>query len=262
MSPASSNPKTTGPFETQWHPADYGRTARFVSDLGEPVLRLLAPRVGERILDLGCGDGALTQRLAATGARVVGVDPSAEFIAAAKALGLDVRLLAGENLPFASEFDAVFSNAAIHWIRGQDAMLAGVHRALKPGGRFVAEFGGAGNVASVRAAAIDALARRGIDGSSLDPWYFPSSEEYRARLEAHGFRIVEISLFDRPTILPGPLSDWLETFAQSFLAPLGMEERGVAKDEIERAMAPMLKARDGVWSVDYVRLRFCAVRPK
>ncbi len=262
MSLASNNPATIVPFETHWDPADYGRTARFVSDLGEPVLRLLAPRVGERILDLGCGDGALTQRLAATGACVVGIDPSAEFIAAAKALGLDVRLMAGEDLPFVSEYDAVFSNAAIHWIRGQDAMLAGVHRSLKPGGRFVGEFGGAGNVAQVRAAALAALARRGIDGAALDPWYFPSPEDYRARLEHHGFRVVEISLFERPTTLPGELSDWLGTFAQSFLLPLSEAERVAAKAEIAAEVAPTLRAPDGVWSVDYVRLRFCAVRPK
>ena len=247
--------------ETKWDPTDYDRTARFVSDLGEPVLRLLGPKPGERILDLGCGDGPLTKRLADTGAIVVGVDPSAEFVAAAKALGLDARVMAAEDLNFRSEFDAVFSNAALHWVRGQDEMLDGVHKALKPGGRFVAEFGGKGNVERVRAALVTALARRGIDALPLDPWYFPANPEYRARLEWHGFRVADIRLIDRPTVLPRSLGDWLGTFAQSFLAPLGEEERAEVKAEVERDLAPILKNKDGVWSVDYVRLRFSATRP-
>jgi SAM-dependent methyltransferase len=246
--------------ETKWDPDDYERTARFVSDLGEPVLRLLGPRAGDRILDLGCGDGPLTKRIAETGAKVVGVDPSAEFVWAAKALGLDARVMAGEDLNFDAEFDAVFSNAAIHWIRGQDEMIDGVQRALKPGGRFVAEFGGKGNVERVRAVLIAALARRGIDALPLDPWYFPSDHEYRARLERHGFRVTDIHLMERPTKLPRSLGDWLGTFAQSFLAPLGEEERTEVKAEVERDLAPVLKNNDGVWSVDYVRLRFSATR--
>jgi trans-aconitate methyltransferase len=246
--------------ETKWDPDDYERTARFVSDLGEPVLRLLGARAGDRILDLGCGDGPLTKRIAETGAKVVGVDPSAEFVWAAKALGLDARVMAGEDLNFDAEFDAVFSNAAIHWIRGQDEMIDGVQCALKPGGRFVAEFGGKGNVERVRAVLIAALARRGIDALPLDPWYFPSDHEYRARLERHGFRVTDIHLMERPTKLPRSLGDWLGTFAQSFLAPLGEEERTEVKAEVERDLAPVLKNNDGVWSVDYVRLRFSATR--
>ncbi len=246
---------------TKWDPTDYDRTARFVSDLGEPVLRLLGPKAGERILDLGCGDGPLTKRIAESGADVVGVDPSAEFVWAAKALGLDARVMAAEELNFRAEFDAVFSNAALHWVRGQDEMLDGVHKALKPGGRFVAEFGGKGNVERVRAALVTALARRGIDALPLDPWYFPANPEYRARLEWHGFRVADIRLIDRPTVLPRSLGDWLGTFAQSFLAPLGEEERAEVKAEVERDLAPILRNKDGVWSVDYVRLRFAATRP-
>lgn len=246
---------------TKWDPTDYDRTARFVSDLGEPVLRLLGPKAGERILDLGCGDGPLTKRIAESGADVVGVDPSAEFVWAAKALGLDARVMAAEELNFRAEFDAVFSNAALHWVRGQDEMLDGVHNALKPGGRFVAEFGGKGNVERVRAALVTALARRGIDALPLDPWYFPANPEYRARLEWHGFRVADIRLIDRPTVLPRSLGDWLGTFAQSFLAPLGEEERAEVKAEVERDLAPILRNKDGVWSVDYVRLRFAATRP-
>lgn len=259
--PASSNrPPVSAPSETRWDPADYERTARFVSDLGEPVLQLLGPRAGQRILDLGCGDGALTERLARSGATIVGVDPSPEFVAAARARGLDAHLMSGENLSFDGEFDAVFSNAALHWVRGQDAMLANVRRALKPGGRFVAEFGGKGNAERVRAALLTALARRGVDAVPLDPWYFPSAEEYRARLERHGFRVDDIRLIDRPTPLPRSLGDWLGTFAQSFMAPFEESEHPRIRAEVERDLAPLLRNADGVWSVDYVRLRFSATR--
>lgn len=246
--------------ETKWDPADYDRTARFVSDLGEPVVRLLGPQAGERILDLGCGDGALTKRLVETGASVVGVDPSAEFVAVTRAKGIEAQVMQAEELTFREEFDAVFSNAVLHWVRGQDDMLDGVQRALKPGGRFVAEFGGRGNVERVRAAIVTVLARRGIDALRLDPWYFPSDHEYRSRLEAHGFRVADIRLIERPTVLPRGLGAWLGTFAQSFLAPLEEDERAEVKEEVERDLAPILKNKDGVWSVDYVRLRFFATR--
>jgi trans-aconitate methyltransferase len=249
------------PSDTVWDPAGYGRAARFVSDLGASVVALLAPVPGERILDLGCGDGALTEKIAAHGAAVIGVDASQAFIEAARQRGLDARVMLGEALEFTSEFDAVFSNAALHWIRGQDEMLQGVFRALKPGGRFVAEMGGAGNVAHVVRGVTAALQRRGIDGAALNPWYFPSAKDYRARLERHGFRIDTIELFARPTPLPGALADWLKIFAQSFLAPLVETERRAVLDEVEAVLAPALKGADGVWSVDYMRLRFRAWRP-
>src|SRR2546425_9581809 len=148
----------------RWDPEGYARHARFVADLGMPVVELLAPRAGERILDLGCGDGALTERLVAMGCRVVGVDGSAEQVAAAQARGLDAQVMDGEHLAFAAEFDAVFSNAAMHWMKRADDVIVGVWRALVPGGRFVAELGGHGCVATVEAAPVVALAPRGLDG--------------------------------------------------------------------------------------------------
>ena len=158
----------------RWDPNRYATSARFVAELGEPLIGLLAPKPGERILDLGCGDGALTEKIVATGATVVGVDASAEMVVAARARGLDARVMDGQSLGFDHEFDAVLSNAALHWMRQPDAVLKGVRRALKPGGRLVAEFGGAGNVASVAEALIEALGRRGIDGRALVPWYYPT----------------------------------------------------------------------------------------
>jgi SAM-dependent methyltransferase len=246
-------------IEQRWDPVRYRRNAAFVPALGLGVLDLLAAKPGERILDLGCGDGTLTAVLAETAA-VVGVDASAEQIAAAKARGLDARRLDGNRLTFEREFDAVFSNAALHWMRDPDAVIGGVWRALKPGGRFVAECGGAGNVAHVAGAMLDALKRRGIEGRPAIPWYFPSPDEYRVKLAARGFKIVSIVLFPRPTELPGRLGDWLDTFAESLLALLPESQRPDFKGEVEESLRPVL-FKDGIWSVDYVRLRFAAEKP-
>ena len=182
--------------EQRWDPARYQQNAGFVAVLGAPLLDLLAPLAGERILDLGCGDGALTLKIAET-ASVLGVDFSADQIRGARARGLDARVADGNRLDFNDEFDAVFSNAALHWMRDPDGVIAGVWRALKPGGRFVAECGGAGNVASIMAALVAALDRRGIDGKAAVPWYFPAPEEYRARLERRGFQVESIALIPR-----------------------------------------------------------------
>ncbi len=247
---------TTSP--QSWNPERYARNARFVSDLGMPVVELLAPQAGERILDLGCGDGALTEKLAAMGCNVVGVDGSAEQVAAARARGIDALVMDGQHLTFGAEFDAVFSNAAMHWMRRPEMVLQGVRNALKPGGRFVAELGGYGCVESLRTALIAALDRRGVDGKAADPWYFPSDTEYRDRLEEHGFEVSYIALIPRPTPLPGDISGWLETFAESFICKLPAEERTDFVDEIRETLRPKLCDADGQWTADYVRLRFRA----
>ena len=245
-----------------WDPDSYARNARFVSDLGAPVVELLAPRAGERILDLGCGDGALTQKLVELGCRVVGVDSSAAQIDAARRLGLEARVADGARLGFDAQFDAVFSNAAIHWMKPPDAVIDGVWRALRPGGRFVGEFGGHGCVETVKRALIDALKRRGIDGDALNPWYFPTVEDYSARLIRRGFAINYIALIPRPTPLPTEIIGWLETFAQSFMAPLNANDRKVFLDEVREMLRPDLCDADGKWFADYVRLRFATGKPQ
>jgi SAM-dependent methyltransferase len=243
-----------------WDPERYERNARFVSDLGQPVVDLLAPRAGERILDLGCGDGVLTEQLVAVGCRVVGVDGSPAQIAGARARGLDAHVMDGQALDFENEFDAVFSNAALHWMKRADDVIAGVHRALRPGGRFVGELGGEGCVAIIRAALIAALDRRGIDGEALDPWYFPDVASYSRRLESGGFAVRWIALIPRPTPLPGDVTGWLETFAESFTGALSADERPEFLAEVREALRPALCDAAGNWTADYVRLRFAATK--
>src|SRR5215468_1222443 len=214
------------PQQTQtWDPERYARNARFVSDLGSPVVELLSPEPGERILDLGCGDGVLTRKIADLGCEVVAVDSSAAQVEAAGKLGLEAHVMHGEELPFREEFDAVFSNAVLHWIKRADAMIEGVYRSLRRGGRFVAECGGHGCVDKIRTASVQALNRRGIDGESRVPWYFPTPGDYATRLERAGFRVNSIALIPRPTPLPGDTVEYLETFGQSFLAALSNDAR-------------------------------------
>lgn len=243
-----------------WQAERYARNARFVAELGQPVLDLLDPRPGERILDLGCGDGVQARRLLDLGCAVVGVDAGPDMVRAATALGVDARVADGHALGFVSEFDAVFSNAALHWMkRDPDAVVAGVAKALRPGGRFVGEMGGHGNVAAITTALLAVLARRGLDGMTAHPWYFPAPPAYRARLEAHGFRVEAMDLIPRPTPLLTGMPGWLETFAEPFLKLLPEVERAAAKDEAVGLLAPTLRDEAGAWTADYVRLRFRAV---
>jgi SAM-dependent methyltransferase len=242
-----------------WNPNAYACNARFVSDLGAGVLDWLAPKPGELILDLGCGDGALTAKIAAAGAEVLGVDASSQMVEATRARGLEAVSMSGEALTFQSDFDAVFSNAAIHWMRDIDAVLDGVRRALLDGGRFVGEFGAHGNVAAIMVALRAVLGQRGQEVES--PWYFPTEAEFRARLEQHGFVVDRIEVFGRPTPLPTGLEGWLDTFAFPMLQGIAAGEKTQIVTESKALLAPELRDSEGSWTADYVRLRFAAHKP-
>lgn len=243
-----------------WDPHQYEQHGAFVHELAGGVLDWLAPKAGERILDLGCGDGQLSKRIVAAGASVVGLDSSPQMAAAAQSLGIDAIVGDAEVLPFVSHsFDAVFSNAALHWVRNHDAMLSGVKRVLRPGGRFVAEFGGFGNIAAIRVAMRAAIERFGFDGSKDDVNYYPTPQIYTRRLEQHGFTVERVALIPRPTPLPaGGMSGWIRTFRRGVLEslPEGVHDKIV--EEAVRLLAPALKDEEGNWIADYVRLRFIA----
>jgi len=241
-----------------WNATAYAEVGAFVPSLGAGVLEWLNVQRGERVLDLGCGDGQLTAKIAAAGAQVVGLDASAEMLAGARARGLDVQLGNAEALPFDREFDAVFSNAALHWVRDQDAMLAGVHRALKPGGRFVVEMGGHGNVAAILVALTAVLERHGCAGLEDGVNYYPAPEAYTERLARHGFAVEQMQLIPRPTPLPAGMRAWLTTFRSGVLAAVPEELREKVLDETVALLEPALRDERGNWTGDYVRLRFIA----
>jgi len=243
-----------------WDPAAYAENAGFVHGLAGGVLEWLAPQAGERILDLGCGDGQLTERLAESGAIVSGVDADPRMVEAAKARGVEAQCAVAESLPMAdASFDAVFSNAALHWVRDQDAMMAEVRRVLKPGGRFVAEMGGHGNIAAIRVGLMAVLARHGHADAEEGVNYYPAPEAYKARLCRHGLNVERIALIPRPTLLPeSGMEGWLRTFRRGVIEGLPEDLRERIVRETGDLVAPALRDESGAWTADYVRLRFIA----
>jgi len=247
----------------QWNAAQYDAKHAFVYEKAKGLVELLAPKTGERILDLGCGTGALTAEIAGRGAEILGVDRSEEMISQArrKFPALKFEVLDARQLRFNAEFDAVFSNAVLHWIPEQEQVIAGVTQALKPGGRFVAEFGGKGNVQRMVEGfrrAFSALGMREPDGVS--PWFYPSIAEYAGLLERHGLEVREASLFERPTVLEEGergLENWIRLFRKTFLEKMGEESAQRWIQEVERQCTGEL-FKDGSWELDYRRLRIAA----
>ncbi|GII93109.1 class I SAM-dependent methyltransferase [Sinosporangium siamense] len=252
------------PTTTRWNARTYDSSFGYVSALGAPLVDLLDPQPGERILDLGCGTGVLTAEIHSRGAEVLGIDGSAMMIEKALAHypGLDFIVGDGHDFSVAQQYDAVFSNAALHWMsRDPDMVIANVREALRPGGRFIAEMGGAGNCAELRAALATAWREHGL-GEPEFPWYFPTPAEYSLRLEKEGFVVRLLEHFERPTPLnecPGGAADWVRMFAAEQLTKAPADQVEPLLRRVNELAAPALRTENG-WMADYVRLRFAAVR--
>jgi trans-aconitate methyltransferase len=240
---------------SKWNADDYARVGAFVALLGGAAVELLDAQPGERILDVGCGDGTLTRQIAARGATMLGVDNSPEMIAAARAKGIDAVLMDVADMTFSAEFDAAFSNATLHWIREKEQAARAIFRALKPGSRFAGEMGGEANLKKLRESLDEELIIRGyVPPVEASNWY-PSPEEFAAVYEAAGFEQIDARLIERPTPIEHGVAQWVTTFRRGWLDRAGVpeDERG----EIGSAVAD----RVGSNIADYVRLRFVMRKP-
>jgi trans-aconitate methyltransferase len=249
----------------KWDANLYDNKHSFVFQYGESVLELLGVKPGERILDLGCGTGHLTQKIREEGAEVIGMDASPEMIAQAKGNYPELDFIVGNGASFRFDepFDAVFTNATLHWIKDADGVIKSVYEALKPGGRFVGEFGGKGNNQLLLAAAETVFKAHGYDlGINMLPWYFPSTAEYATRLEAGGFRVTFATHFDRPTLLQDGregITKWFNMFGSSLFKNVPAAELPQIFNEITDQLQPTNEV-DGQWYADYKRLRFIAIK--
>ncbi|MDR6227185.1 methyltransferase domain-containing protein [Desmospora profundinema] len=250
--------------QNRWDAQLYDDKIYFVSHMGKGVVDLLHPQPGERILDIGCGTGDLTFEIAQSGALPVGIDLAPSMIETAKRKHPDIPFAVKNMVHYQTSepFDAVFSNAALHWVKQASQAVEAVWRALRPGGRFVAEFGGKDNVAAIMRGIGNGLAPYGLSASDRNPWYFPSIGEYSTLLEKQGFRVTYAIHFDRPTPLPDGtdgLRHWLDMFADDFFSDLSPSDREdlyhVIQEDVE---AELMK--DGTWYADYRRIRIAAVK--
>lgn len=247
-----------------WDSNLYQDKHAFVWQYGEDLLKLLNPKPGESILDLGCGTGQLTEKIALAGAEVIGIDSAPAMIEKARQNypHLRFQLADARNFQVKQPLDAVFSNATLHWVKEADAAIASIHQALKSGGRFVAEFGGKGNIQAIIKALYSALAAFNIPTKALNPWYFPSIGEYATLLENQGFDVTYAILFDRPTALTekeAGMANWIQMFAGNFFVELSTEQQTQVIRAIEQYLKPTLY-HEGTWTADYRRIRIVAFK--
>ncbi|MEH1831382.1 MAG: methyltransferase domain-containing protein [Nostoc sp.] len=252
-------------ISNNWNTALYEDKHAFVWKYGEDLLKLLNPQPGESILDLGCGTGQLTEKIAQAGAQVMGVDYASAMIEKARQNYPHIRFDVADarNFQVDKPLDAVFSNAVLHWVKQADSAIASIHQALKPGGRFVAEFGGKGNIEVIATALYSALKSIGIpEAQALNPWYYPSIGEYASLLEQQGFDVIHAMLFARPTPLAegeAGMANWIQMFASSFLTGLSSEQQIQVIRVVEEYLKPTLY-QQGTWIADYRRIRIVAIK--
>ncbi|MDJ0511687.1 MAG: class I SAM-dependent methyltransferase [Crocosphaera sp.] len=249
----------------EWDAELYESKHSFVSNLAVDLLELLNPQIGEKILDLGCGTGHLTYKITTRGAKVVGIDNAPTMIEEAHRCYPDIKFLVrdGVNIELKETFDAVFSNAALHWIKEPKKVIHNIWRVLKPGGRFVTEFGGKGNIETIISGIYEALDAAGYSSNKqLNPWYFPTVGEYATLLESEGFLLTFASLLERPTKLENGesgLRNWIKMFATCFFEGIPEKKQNIIIDDIENKLRPNLYKK-GKWIADYKRIRIMAFK--
>ena len=256
--------------QQNWDASEYRQHAAFVALLARDLIDLLNPQPGEAILDIGCGDGSLSAEIQQTGCTVTGIDSSASMVAACKDRGIQAYLLDAHHLHDQhslkqntfdkNSFDAVFSNAALHWLKQPEKVIQGVHAVLNPQGRFVAEFGGHGNIAALLKAMKEVFDENSSFGEFRHPWYFPKPDQYQTLLKKYGFKVKSIELIPRPTPLNSGLEKWLAIFANSITGHLTAEQNKVFLAAVTDKLKAVLYTRENGWVADYVRLRFEAVK--
>lgn len=251
--------------DTNWNVELYNNKHGFVHQYGEQLIEILDPKPGELILDLGCGAGQLTNKIAGFGAKVIGLDSSAEMIESAKHSfpELEFHILDAADFRFKAPFDVIFSNAALHWVTDQEKAVQCIYQNLKKGGRLVVEFGGRGNVDSIVQALKKALIQFGYEeNSKLNRWYFPSISEYTQLLENKGFEVVFAHLYDRPTLLDSPdagIKDWIEMFGKDFFKGVSDSDKQRILNQVQNDVMDTC-FREGKWYADYRRIRIHAIK--
>lgn len=247
-----------------WNADLYNNKHSFVSKYGEDLIGWLHPQQGEKILDLGCGTGQLAHEIKNYGAEVVGIDKSASMIAKAKEAypNIPFEVKDAADFAFDEKFDAVFSNAALHWMNEPAKVIRCVYNCLTPGGRFVLEMGAKNNVKSIVDAVKAAMLSEGLeDKIPAELWYFPSVAEYTTLLEAQGFTVRQVLYFDRETELVGEdgMANWIEMFWPFFFKDISaLQAEAVKIKAVEQLKSTWYK--NGKWYADYVRLRVKAVK--
>ena len=242
-----------------WDAKKYHKHADFVSNLAMPVIALLNPQKGEKILDVGCGEGTLAIEIEKSGAKVVAVDLSEDMVLKSQEKGLEAYVMSATDLQFDQTFDAIFSNATLHWVLTPEKALKQMYKALKPKGRIVAEFGGKNNIKHLLNAIIAVFEKHPEYGVFQNPWYFPTQDSYQRLLEEYGFEVVRIETIVRPTKIDD-ITNWLDIFANGIIENLTSEQQVLFKAEVKTLLKPILYSKEEGWVVDYERLRFKAIK--
>lgn len=238
---------------------DFKNKESFIADLAAPILEMLQPKDGEEILDLGCGDGSLALEIKKSGANVQGVDLNTDKVQQARAKGIDASVVNITQISFENQFDAIFSNAVLNWVKNQTSAIHHLHKALKKGGRLIAEFGGEGNVKTISDAMQEVFDNNTDFGSFKNPWYYPSAQEYKKLLEENGFSVEYCELVPKPTRVVN-IDQWLDAFAATIVSSLTKEEKLKFKEQVKKILEPKLYTKENDWTIDYVRLRVKAIK--